>query len=95
MVDWFSPEMDPEIHIETSEKGFKTNEIAVKWLRHFLKHSDAQPRLMLLSRFSTDSILLRATDAYLCSIPVPSYRPVPQFGSVIILNFVTLPTRIN
>jgi hypothetical protein len=43
MADWFSPDMDPDLHIETSEKGFTTDEIAVKWLHHFIKHSDAGP----------------------------------------------------
>jgi hypothetical protein len=43
MQDWFSPGMDPDMHIETSEKGFTTDEIAVKWLHHFIKHSDAGP----------------------------------------------------
>jgi hypothetical protein len=43
IADWFSPEMDPDLHIETSEKGFTTDEIAVKWLHHFIKHSDAGP----------------------------------------------------
>jgi hypothetical protein len=33
--------MDPDLHIETSEKG--TDEIAVKWVHHFIKHSDAGP----------------------------------------------------
>jgi hypothetical protein len=30
MADCFTPEMDPDMHVETSEKGFITNEIAVK-----------------------------------------------------------------
>jgi hypothetical protein len=43
MADWFIPEMDPDMHIETSEKGFTTNEITVKWLQHYIKYSDAGP----------------------------------------------------
>jgi hypothetical protein len=43
MADCFSPEMDPDLHIQTSEKGFTTDEIAVKWLYHIIKHSDAGP----------------------------------------------------
>jgi hypothetical protein len=43
MQDWFSPGMDSDMHIETSEKGFTTDEIAVKWLHHSIKHSDAGP----------------------------------------------------
>jgi hypothetical protein len=45
MVDWFSPEMDPDILIVTSEKGFTNNEIAVIWLKHFIQHSNAGPRV--------------------------------------------------
>ena len=43
MTDWLAPEVDRDIHIETSEKGFTIDEIAVKWLYHFIKHSDAGP----------------------------------------------------
>ena len=43
MADWLSAEMDPDMYIDTSEKGFTTNEIAVKWLHHFIKHSDSGP----------------------------------------------------
>jgi hypothetical protein len=43
MADWFPPNMDPDTYIETSEKGFTNNEIAVKWLNHYTKHSDAGP----------------------------------------------------
>jgi hypothetical protein len=57
MADWFTPGMDPDIHIETSEKGFTTNEITVKWLHHFIKHLDAGPKspwkLLLIDNHSS------------------------------------------
>jgi hypothetical protein len=43
MADWFLPELDPNTYIVTSEKGFTNNQIAVEWLRHYIKHSDARP----------------------------------------------------
>ena len=43
MQDWYTPGIDLDTHIETSEKGFTTDEIAVKWLNHFIKFSDAGP----------------------------------------------------
>jgi hypothetical protein len=43
MADWITPEMDPDMLILTSEKGFTNNEIAVQWLKHFIQHSDAGP----------------------------------------------------
>jgi hypothetical protein len=43
MADWITPEMDPDMLILTSEKGFTNNEIAVQWLKHFIQHLDAGP----------------------------------------------------
>jgi hypothetical protein len=43
MANWFSPRMDPDMLILTSEKGFTNNEIAVTWLKHFIQHSNAGP----------------------------------------------------
>jgi hypothetical protein len=40
IANWFSPRLDPNVHIMTLEKGFTTNEIAIEWLKHFIKHSD-------------------------------------------------------
>ena len=35
--------MNPDIHVESSEKGFTNDEIAVKWLHHFIEHSNSGP----------------------------------------------------
>lgn len=43
MRDWFPPNLDPDAYIMTSEKGFTTNEIAIEWLKHYIKNSDAGP----------------------------------------------------
>ena len=43
MTDWVLPELDLDIHIETSEKGFTIDEITVKWLYHYIKYSDTGP----------------------------------------------------
>jgi hypothetical protein len=51
MMDWVAPgSSDLDIHIETSEKGFTTNEIALNWLYHFIRHtgSDASSPWKLL-----------------------------------------------
>ena len=57
MTDWLAPEVDRDIHIETSEKGFTIDEIAVKWLYHFIKHSDSGPtsdwKLLLMDNYGS------------------------------------------
>jgi hypothetical protein len=44
MADWFPRELDPDTYIITLEKGFTTNEIAIHFLNHFIKHLDAGPQ---------------------------------------------------
>jgi hypothetical protein len=43
MADWFPPGFEGGTWIETSESGFTNNDIAIKWLRHFIQHLDAGP----------------------------------------------------
>jgi hypothetical protein len=43
MDDSFSPETSRDRNAESSEKGFTNDEIAVKWLYHFIKHSNSEP----------------------------------------------------
>ena len=43
MSDWFSPGMDLDATIVTSEKGFTNNTLGVEFLKHFLKHTNAGP----------------------------------------------------
>lgn len=43
MADWFPPELDSKVYVEASESGFTSNEIAIKWLQHFIAHSDSGP----------------------------------------------------
>jgi hypothetical protein len=46
MGSWFPPEFveqNPDAFIIASEKGFTNNEIAVEFLRHFIRNSNARP----------------------------------------------------
>jgi hypothetical protein len=43
IANWFPKELDLDVYIITSEKGFTTNEIAIYFLNHFIKHLDAGP----------------------------------------------------
>jgi hypothetical protein len=45
MADWFPKELDPDTYIITLEKGFTTNEIAIHFLNHFIKHLDVGPQV--------------------------------------------------
>jgi hypothetical protein len=42
MADWFPPKLDLDTYIITLEKGFTNNQIAVEWLKHYIKHLDAR-----------------------------------------------------
>jgi hypothetical protein len=43
MSDWLSPEIDLDMTVVTSEKGFTKDEIAIEFLKHFIKHTNAGP----------------------------------------------------
>jgi hypothetical protein len=43
MADWFPPELDPNALILTSKHGFTSDEIAIEWLNHYIKHSNVGP----------------------------------------------------
>lgn len=43
MSDWFSPEMDLDTTIITSDKGSTNDQIAIEFLKHFIKYSNAGP----------------------------------------------------
>jgi hypothetical protein len=43
IADWFPPKLDPDAYIIASEKGFTNNQIAVEFLRHYIKHLDVGP----------------------------------------------------
>ena len=45
MADWFPPSFEGGTWIETLESGFTNNHIAIKWLNHFIKYSNAGPYL--------------------------------------------------
>jgi hypothetical protein len=45
MADWFPPKLDPNALILTLECGFTSNKIAIEWLNHYIKHSNAGPWL--------------------------------------------------
>src|SRR5438045_2526239 len=48
MTDWFPPELDPDTHIMTSEKGFTNNEIAIEFLKHLIKHTEVEWKFLLM-----------------------------------------------
>ena len=43
MANWFPPDLDPDAHIIASETGFTNNQIALEFLQHYIKHSNAGP----------------------------------------------------
>jgi hypothetical protein len=43
MVDWFRPELPRGTHIIPTEKGFINDQIAIEYLKHYIKHSDCGP----------------------------------------------------
>ena len=45
MASWFLLELDLDIYIIASKKGFTTNELALEWLKHYIKHLDARSNL--------------------------------------------------
>jgi len=43
IVDWFRKELLKRTHIIPTENGFTDNQIAVTYLKHYIKHSDTGP----------------------------------------------------
>ena len=48
MTDWFPKELHPETYIMTSETGFTNNQIAIAFLKHFIKYTDTGEWKLLL-----------------------------------------------
>jgi hypothetical protein len=42
MINWFSSDLLANTHIVTSDSDFTFNQIIVKFLKHYIKHSDAE-----------------------------------------------------
>jgi hypothetical protein len=42
MTSWFSSDLSANTHVVTSDSGFTSDKIAVKFLKHYIKHSDAE-----------------------------------------------------
>ena len=45
MASWFPLELDLDVYIVASKKGFTTNELALEQLKYYIKHLDARPNL--------------------------------------------------
>jgi DDE superfamily endonuclease len=41
MLDWFTANTDPDIVCYTSEAGFTSNDLAIRYLEHFIKHTNS------------------------------------------------------
>ena len=80
MSDWFSSEIDPDMTVVTSQKGFTNDDIAIHFLKHFIKHTDAGPhsewKLLLMDNHGsheTDEFLTLANDNHILSYPLISH----------------------
>jgi hypothetical protein len=53
MTSWFSNDLSANTHVVTSDSDFTFDQIAVKFLKHYIKHSDAESnaewKLMLMN----------------------------------------------
>ena len=43
MLDWFTQNLDPDIVVYTSEAGFTSNDLAIRYIQHFIKHTKSGP----------------------------------------------------
>ena len=71
MVNWFSEDLPSGTHIIPSDSGFTSDKIAVEYLKHFIKNSDAGPnaewKLMLMhnhGRHTTPEFVDLANENY-------------------------------
>jgi hypothetical protein len=77
MADWFPPELHPDTLILTSDTGFTNNQIALEFLKHYIKHSDAGPqadwKLLLMDNHGsheTPEFINLANDNYILPYPL-------------------------
>jgi hypothetical protein len=80
MSDWFSPEMDLETTVITSEKSFTNNQIGFEFLKHFINHTDAGPhsewKLLLMNNHDsheTPEFLKLANENHILPYPLISH----------------------
>ena len=43
MLDWFTQNLDSDIIVYTLEAGFTSNDLAIRYLEHFIKHTKSRP----------------------------------------------------
>src|SRR5438034_7461182 len=80
MASWFPPELDPDTYIITSEKGFTNDKIAVEFLKHYIKNSDAGPssewKLLLMDNHGsheTPEFIQLANENHILPYPLLSH----------------------
>jgi DDE superfamily endonuclease len=80
MADWFPKELHLDTHIMTSEKGFTTDQIAVAFLKHLIKHIDAGPntewKLLLMDNhrsYETLEFIQLANENHILPYPLLAY----------------------
>jgi hypothetical protein len=61
MVDWFQKELPKGTYIIPTEKGFTNDQIAIEFLKYYIKHSNAGPtsewKLMLMDNHGSHETL--------------------------------------
>lgn len=77
MMEWITPNLQKEMRIEPSENGFTSNEIALIFLQHYIKNSDAGPnsewKLMLMDNHgshNTPEFITLANDNHILPYPL-------------------------
>lgn len=80
MADWFAPGMDSGTYVEATESGFTSNQIAIKWLEHYINNSYAGPesswKLLLMDNHGsheTPEFIQLANDNHILPFPFPSH----------------------
>ena len=74
MSDWLFSEIDFDMTVVTSEKDFTNDDIAIEFLKYFIKHTDAKSnsewKLLLMNNHEsheTDEFLQLTNDNYISS----------------------------
>ena len=77
MSDWLSPEIDLDITVVTSERGFTKDDIAIQFLKHFIKYTNMGPhsewKLLLMDNHGsheTGEFLKLANDNHILPYPL-------------------------
>jgi len=77
MSDWLSPEIDLDMTVVTSEKGFTKDDIAIQFLKHFIKYTNMGPhsewKLLLMDNHGsheTGEFLKLANDNHILPYPL-------------------------